>query len=68
MVENRTEIYPVCQSCKDVPAQIFQEDEDIVWNAGKNEHTLLVKQYLITSRRTRIPVANYTILAAAVYR
>jgi hypothetical protein len=53
MVENRTEIYPVCQSCKDVPAQIFQEDEDIVWNAGKNEHTLLVKQYLNNKQKNQ---------------
>jgi hypothetical protein len=28
MVGNRTEIAAVCQSCKDQPAEIFQEDGD----------------------------------------
>jgi len=28
MVGNRTEIVPACQSCKDEPAEIFQEDGD----------------------------------------
>jgi hypothetical protein len=28
MFGNRTERAPVCQSCKDKPAEIFQEDGD----------------------------------------